>query len=159
MQAHLSHSSSVMKNVIKHDPLFCTIFTDCSLANPDLVKLVAEVVDGKIDGLESVVSKSLDIGVQDNELFNSPRFGIFEIPPEDAEDRFLYYQYRIEIEPASAEVARYDYIQAIAHLMENLWNRGVKLAAACSFENELPRGGGNLYDPTRDQARKIIPMS
>lgn len=123
------------------NPLYCELLVEIDMDDSQLGQLVTGIINGKFEDVDSIVSSVLDISIDDNEFFNSPKYGE-PYPPDDSPDRFFYYHYRIEIEPVSDDIPREIYIKEVANLLQGLWEHDCKAVAVCDFEDELPKQGG-----------------
>jgi hypothetical protein len=113
-----------------NDPgLYCTLFVDAPLGPADMLCWVADQLGGEVDGLRDVTAPLALVGVLENDEFD---------PVADADRGFLYYRYRLEVDPAPAAPLP-GYVGALAGLLRAADAAGWRFAASCDFEAELPQ--------------------
>lgn len=89
----------------KQNSLHCEIYIDFNGRKEDLQKLIVKLVDGSPRKFGLVNSKICSINIDDNELFNSPKYGV-SIPPDDDPKRYLYFKFRVDIIPIDMNVTK-----------------------------------------------------
>jgi hypothetical protein len=57
-----------------------------------------------------------------------------------ASSDFINFRYFLEVYSKNGETP--EYIEEIAHILQDFWDRGWDAVAACDFESALPRSGG-----------------
>lgn len=119
-----------------NDDLYCSIFIEFNGPKKDLGRTITALVNGEEKGLSGILCPWADIYFGKN--MDSGLGG----PGE--EDLFLYYRYKLEIEPA-AGAPESDYVAGIGQLLTGLWQQNIPAVAACSFEDDLPQGGGTQW--------------
>lgn len=113
--------------------LDCSIFVDFSGTREDFLQLLLTITGGHRDS-SLVLGSVADLSTVSNDESDSSRI-------DDPVEGFLFYRYKVEIEPLRG-AGRSEYIIFISHLLEALWTAGCRAVAACDFEDELPRSGG-----------------
>lgn len=106
--------------------LYCTIFVDADFGSGPLRVI--------IENDSQYLLNILDIYYNNNDDHHAT----FKLRPDDG---FLYYRWFLDIEP-KPNTSTEEYIAAVGNLLCVLWRAGCKAAAACDFEDELPRRGG-----------------
>jgi hypothetical protein len=119
-----------MKTTLEEAKLFCRIFIQSDLPQPEFVGLVVDCIGGQRRS-NSVTSESLDILIDENDSYDLQKAHI-------GEDRWLFFKYSLEIDPMG-NVSRIDYLKSLSNFVESLWKRGIEAVAACDFEELLPR--------------------
>lgn len=110
--------------------LFCRVNIQAELSHPEFVSFLARSVGG-VSRSNSIRSDTLDISVDDNDVFDAAKSRI-------GQDRWLYFRYTLEIDPIKG-VSPKDYIAAIGTLLQLLWSSHLDAVASCDFEEQLPR--------------------
>lgn len=120
-----------MDHLELNEELGCTVFVDSDIAKENLVKLIEDFLDGKkrfsdtiVDNMYVYVKHNDD---RDESMKNHPT------------DGFLYYEYRLEINPLATTNFQ-TYVQQLRHLINFLRNKGFKVIPSCTFEDELNDG-------------------
>lgn len=115
------------------DELYCTIFVDTLVTQQELVRRIAEVVDGHVR-MRTIYAPSVFICVHRNEDFDDRR-------RREPDDGFLFFRFYLEVDAEHGQV-RAAQIRLVAQLLEYFWASGMRAVAACDYEDELPRKGG-----------------
>jgi hypothetical protein len=110
------------------------MFVDADVRCERLAAQVAGAMRGVSDRCGSITAEWCAIDVRTNDDFHRRK-------RRDQPDGFLHFRFSLEIEPL-ANAPRERYVAAVATLLESLWATGYAAAAACDFEDELPRRGG-----------------
>jgi len=100
-----------------------------------VVANVSAAVAGRIE-VGTVVGAGCEIDARSNDDY-SP-----EVLQRDPTD-FVYFPYTVEIEAASEGMGLKRYLGVVATVMEALAGSGMRVVAACDWEDRLP-GGGRL---------------
>lgn len=116
--------------------LYTKLFVRSERAHPDLLALVADACDGKVEEGWTVVAGEYEIDVRPNDDATG------EAQREHPGD-FLYFPYTVEVVTDVNACETADYIDFVGSLMNRLHSEGMQVVAACDWENELP-GGGRL---------------
>ena len=119
-----------MRTDIDDLDLFCRVNVQSEIPHSEFVSFIAQSVEG-VKRLNSITTDKLDISVDDNDVFDAEK-------SRTGKDRWLYFRYTLEIDPA-AGVAPRDYIAAIGDLLKSLWSACMDAVASCDFEEQLPR--------------------
>lgn len=77
------------------------------------------------------------------DVYENPIRGEGQAWQED--DGFLYYKFRVDIEPIVPLSDPDAYKADVSALLEGLWKRGFEAVVACDFEGELPDAGGRRF--------------
>lgn len=110
--------------------LFCRINVQAESRFQDIVALIARCAGGSSHE-NAVRSQTLDISVFENDDYDNEKAHV-------GEDRWLYFRYRLDIDPIEGVSAK-DYVAAIGSLLTALWSAGMDVVAASDFEDQLPR--------------------
>lgn len=111
--------------------LYCTLFVDAGLVPHELLRWVADQLGGDVDGPRDVSGAFASASVLENDEYDPNA-------ATDARRGFLFYRYRIEVDPAPG-APRMAYVDALARLLRAADLAGWRFAASCEFEAELPR--------------------
>ncbi len=109
---------------------FCRVNVQADVGHSEFVDQVARWAGGTRSA-NSVRSATLDISVDENDVFDSER-------SHTGKDRWLYFRYTLAIDPVGG-VAPKDYVASVGSLLRTLWCSGMDAVAACEFEDHLPK--------------------
>ena len=109
--------------------LFCRVNVQSEMPHGDFVAFIARCVGGA-SRMNSITTGTLDISVDDNDVFDEGR-------SRTGKDRWLYFRYTLEIDPAGGVAPRV-YLAAIAALLQAPWSSGMDAVASSDFEHQLP---------------------
>lgn len=112
--------------------LYCKVFINTQLDEASLVKIIAQLINGKISQINSISSDYLDLDVISNKEFDEKYINL----PIDG---FLFYKYFLDVEPMPG-IKYDDYISQLKILIKGLREKGFNVVPACAFENELNEG-------------------
>ncbi|MBB5038181.1 1,4-dihydroxy-6-naphthoate synthase [Prosthecobacter dejongeii] len=118
------------------DDFYCSVFIEFNRQKSELGETIARLVKGRLEILcdiqcpwaEIYFGKNIDSGLGE----------------AGEEDLFLYYRYKLEIEPV-ASTDKATYVEGISQLLTGLWEQKIPAVAACHFEDDLPDGGGKSW--------------
>lgn len=113
--------------------LYCTIYVYATITFEALVRVVARIVDGSVEG-RTVSVKGFEIDVVTNEDFD-------ERQAAAGRGDFLYFPYRLEAEEVAPSLDRDSPRELLARLLAGLSEEGFDFVTAADFEDELPNGG------------------
>ena len=119
-----------MEPGLNNRDLFCRINVQAESRFQDIVALIARCAGGSSHE-NAVRSQTLDISVFENDDYDNEMAHV-------GEDRWLYFRYRLDIDPIEGVSAK-DYVAAIGSLLTALWSAGLDAVAASDFEDHLPR--------------------
>ncbi len=115
---------------VEHPDLFCRVNVQSEMPHGEFVSFLARNIGG-VARMNSITTEKLDISVDDNDVFDAAKSCT-------GEDRWLYFRYTLEIDPA-AGVAPGEYIAAVGNLLKSLWSSKMDAVASSDFEGSLPR--------------------
>lgn len=118
--------------VPKMSDLFCKIFVLAPCDRETLAGYVASVLNGRRQSHSIHCCFGVVDVIRNDDADNSKMSG---------ENGFLFFPYLIELEPEEA-FDRRQFVGTVGSLLEALWERYYSAVAACDFEIELPRSGG-----------------
>ena len=123
----MGHSSKI---AFDHWEPFCRVNVQSEMPHGDFVSCIARRVGG-VRRMNSVHSGTLDISVDDNDVFDPAK-------ARTGKDRWLYFRYTLEIDPGEG-VPPGEYVAAVGALLKSLWSSGMDAVASCDFEQHLPQ--------------------
>jgi hypothetical protein len=107
--------------------LYCSLFVSTS-SRDEILSLIYGVLQAQVDGY-NLNTPHLEAFVRNNPDFDSARMA-------NHTDGFLFYPFKVEIEPANAECVR-QYKKEVLQIVAKLRDAGMAVVPACSFEDEL----------------------
>lgn len=120
--------------------LTCDLFVDADYSFDDLCVWVAAAVEGTTERW-TVTAPPLILDIEHNEYRRT-----------GARDEFLRFPYVIAIQPIEmVELSLEEYLDRVGLLMEALAAGGMRVVAACDWEDQLPGGGRLEPDPNQER--------
>ena len=121
--------------------LYTEVFIDSNLGRHEMGESIAQILKAHtLTVLDDIVTNTSKMYLDDNEFFKIPSTERSSNPDE----LFIFYRYILEMEP-NENISHEKYIDEVSYLLQELWKRGYKAVANCSFEAELPDGGGTSF--------------
>ena len=115
------------------EELYTRIFVDTQRMHSAVLRTVAEVLGGQVDGW-TVRAGDVEVDVRKNS-------DALAEPSAAGEDAFLHFPLTAEVVTQTLSLEAY--LSRVAAIMERLHQDGAKVVAACDWEEQLP-GGGKL---------------
>ncbi|MDO4724045.1 MAG: hypothetical protein Q4A97_04710 [Comamonadaceae bacterium] len=109
--------------------LYCTLYV-AGAADPDaLAAVLGDIAQGHVThGAALVQTPLLDMAVHAESR---------HLPLSDAQDDFTLWRHFVEVNAADDEITCQAFLAALAHVVAALRARGLRVAAACDFEEQL----------------------
>jgi hypothetical protein len=108
--------------------MYCQIFIDTDQSRDAILHSLAEWSGGDVR-FRTVIADLFEADVSKNKEFDEYR-------RHDKDDGFLFYPYYLDVEP-KPNVAVAVYVDVIRRLVAFLKGRGMRVVAACDFEDLL----------------------
>jgi hypothetical protein len=105
---------------------YCKVYVAGAKDRIALTALIAEVAGGGVH-MRTVSAPPLEIDV-----FDQSRH-----PPAEPGDHFVRWPAYLEIEASTVDVAAEAFVSTLARLLNGLRTRGLRVVAACDFEDTL----------------------
>ena len=115
--------------------LYAKLFVDTSADHAALLRVVRDCTNGVQDDW-TIVSSSVEAEVRPNDDSRLPA-------RDDSPDDFVYFPFTIDIEPVNAGCGLDEFLKGISTIVVGLAQSGMRVVAACDWEDALP-GGGRL---------------
>jgi hypothetical protein len=111
---------------------YCGLFLDSSEEESLLVSEVAKLFNNEPER-NYIHSSECDISILENDDFDEQR-------RTNPEDGFLFYRYKLEVEP-NTELGEKNAIAVVSKLLKFFWSQSYPAVAACGYEDALPNKG------------------
>jgi len=111
---------------------YCKVFINTDLDEASLLSIISQLINGKINNINTITSRYIDLDVISNDEFNEKNTSL----PKSG---FLFYRYFLDVEPIAG--TKYEnYLSSLKILINGLRKRGFKVIPSCDFEDELNEG-------------------
>lgn len=108
------------------DDLSGDIYVSTDLDERGLTRVVCNASRAVADSLGNIETSALSLTVRRNPDREAPMFG--------------QYGYIIEFEPKE-DVSKKEVTTVLCHLLQSMWEQGMRTETACDYEDELPHSG------------------
>lgn len=112
---------------------YCGLYVDASESEEVFAKGLANFLRLVTDKWNDIKSSEVSINILQNDDFDINE-------RTDAENGFLFYRYKLEIEP-NEELGQQNAVKFVSKILEYLWSKGYPATAACGYEDNLPNKG------------------
>lgn len=114
---------------LRGDALYCKLYVAGAADTRALTLAIDEIAPGAATPTDHASDDlSLDIGVHAESR---------HLPLSDEQDDFLRWRHYVEVDAASEDTAFEPFLAELARLVAGLRARGLRVVAACDFEDEL----------------------
>lgn len=110
--------------------LYCKLFVQAQMTRDELVQWLARSVGGRVR-LRTIATQTMELDVSSNDESDAQR--------ADLNDGFLYFPFIVDVTPAENAV-RDPYVAGVDAVMRSMRGAGMRVVAACDFEDELASG-------------------
>ena len=121
----------IMNNEIDY---YCGLYVDASSDENSFSSELASTFGISSDKWNDIETSVGNIYVVKNDEFD-------EKQRKDIDDGFLFYKYKLEIEPKPS-LNKSQTIEFISKILEHCWSQGYPAVASCDYEDLLPEKGG-----------------
>jgi len=111
---------------------YCGLYLDSSREESLLVSDVARLFNSECER-NYIHLNECDISILENDDFDEQK-------RTNPEDGFLFYRYKLEVEP-NAELGEENAIAVVSKLLIFFWSKDYPATAACGYEDALPNKG------------------
>ena len=120
---------------------YCGLNVDAGVAESVLSLELAQTLKVSSDKWNDIETNVGRIYFLENDEFD-------EQQRQDADNGFLFYRYKLEIQP-KPDLGEENAINFVSKVLEHFWSLGHPATAACDYEEKLPRKG--KYIPEQHQ--------
>lgn len=116
------------------DDLYCEIYMDTELPDDAVGRIIASAVGGRLDRGD-IEAGATSMSIMKNGYFDPDSH---RADPSD----FIYFPKLLEIE-ATPHAEQQHVVSDVCLVLKALWAAHIPAVAACAYEDDLPRRGGN----------------